>query len=138
MNKPFKIKEHTADVSLEASGGNLAEAFSNLGEGMFSIITYPEKINPSQCFDIEVKSTDEDALVVDWLNELLFLNQARGVMIRRFEIKEISENSIKSLGCGEIFDEGKHPIKTEIKAATYHDLSVTKQEGIKIKVTFDV
>jgi SHS2 domain-containing protein len=138
MQEPFKTIEHTADISLEARGSNLAEAFSNLGQGMFSIITYPEKIEPNLCFDVNIKSTDTDAMAVDWLNELLFLSQANGVLFGDFKITDISDTSIKSICCAEKFNERKHPVKTEIKAATYYDLSVKKNKKVKIKVTFDV
>lgn len=138
MQKPFKTIEHTADIGLEASGANPSEAFSNIGLGMFHIMTDIEKIDSKKCLEVNVSAEDIESLAVEWLNELLFLFQTKSFLFRDFNIKSIDNNSVKAICCGEKYDEQKHPAKVEIKAVTYFGLSVKKNKNVKIRVTFDI
>jgi len=137
--KPFEIIEHTADIGIRAFGATAAEAFQNAAAGMFSLITDLDSIRETESFDVEVESEDIETLLVEWLNELLFLFESREAVLSRFEINEFTENSLKATVLGEALDPVRHALKTDIKAVTYHMLSVAEKDGRWVAQTiFDI
>ncbi len=138
MEKPFKILDHTADIAIQSRGKTLEDAFSNIALGMFSIISDVGSIKTKEKFNVVLKSDDIESLAVDWLNELLYLNQTKGLLFSNFDVKSVYDNSISALCFGEHIDKKRHVIKTEIKAATYHDIQINDKKIKSIKVVFDV
>lgn len=137
--RPFELIEHTADIGVRAFGASEAEAFQNTAVGMFSLITDLDLVREEECFDIQVQAEDRETLLVEWLNELLYLNDSRDLLLKRFEIKDLGETSLRATACGEPIDRGRHELMTDIKAATYYMLKVKETpEGWMAEVIFDV
>lgn len=139
MQKPYEMLNHTADVGLKASGDTLAEAFENAATGMFSFICDLETVDSRAAVDVYVEAEDKETLLVEWLNELLYLFEVDHWMFKRFEIKETDgEHYLKAKAYGEELDLGKHQLKLQIKAATYHMLKVERDDKWVAQVIFDV
>jgi SHS2 domain-containing protein len=135
----FEVLSHTADIGIIARGKDMAEAFVNAARGMFSIITDLDKINPSVEIPINVEAPDRESLLVNWLDELNFLAQTKYLLFPEFKIKNITDTSIEAVALGEKIQSGKHHMKREIKAATYHNLLVEKNtDGWRVQVIFDI
>ena len=124
---------------MEFRGDSIEEMFTSAGEGLFSEITYLERVDCRECFDINVEGMDLEDLLVCWLRELLYLHQVKRILLKKFEITHLSDSELKARVWGEKFDQRRHTIKREIKAATYHDLKVQKRNGTwTARVIFDV
>jgi len=135
----FDVIEHTADVGIRAYGESEAEAFQNAAFAMFSLIAELDKVADSTCLEIKVSSQDHETLLVGWLNELLYLYESQKVLLTRFEITRLEENYLEAMAYGETIDRRRHVLVTDIKAATYHMLSVNKTpDGWIAEVIFDV
>ncbi len=130
MPEGFRILEHTADVGLEAYGGDLAQLFSNAACGMFSIISFLKSIQPTRHISVTVTADCLEDLLVAWLSELLYLSSARQMFFSRFEITEIDQHHIQATAVGEPIDLSRHELSTEIKAVTYHQLKVAESNQI--------
>jgi SHS2 domain-containing protein len=138
MPEKFEIIDHTADIGLIIHGDSLRQVFANAAAGMFSLITDINKIKPVIRREIELAADDMESLLIDWLNELLYLLDANGVVFGKFEIIELTDKNIKAVCYGEKIN-GNHEIKREIKAATYHMLNLGKEgKGYKAQVIFDL
>ncbi|GAG03260.1 unnamed protein product [marine sediment metagenome] len=139
MKRGFEIIDHTADVGIVAYGTDIKELFSNAASALFSLITEPESIEEKLQHGLEMSSGDRDSLLVEWLNELIYLFDAEHFLFNKFEIERLSHNQLKATCYGEKIDPTKHRIKTGIKAATYHMLEVDKDSsGYKAQIIFDV
>ena len=139
MKKAFEITNHTADVGIIAYGTDAKELFSNAALALFSLITEPESIEEKLRRDLEIVSENRDSLLIEWLNELIYLFDAEHILFRRFDIEDLSYNQLKATCYGESFDPLRHKIKTGVKAATYHMLKIDKGgSGYKAQVIFDV
>jgi SHS2 domain-containing protein len=139
MNKAFEIIDHTADVGIVVYGADLVELFSNAARALFSLIIEPESVQEKLRRDLKVSSEDKDSLLVEWLNELIYVFDAEHVLFRRFVINNLSEKLLQATCYGENFDPMKHKIKIGVKAATYHMLTLDKNnEGYKAQVIFDI
>jgi SHS2 domain-containing protein len=139
MNKAFEILDHTADVGIIAYGADIEELFSNAALALFSLITEPESIEEKLHLDLEVRSEDRDSLLVEWLNELIYLFDVNHILFNRFDIKSLTNNELKAICYGEDFDPMKHKIKIGVKAATYHMLKIDKGgDGYKAQIILDI
>ncbi len=136
--KRYVFFDHTADVGIIAYGKDFREALENVACAMFSIMVNLKEVNEAICRIIEVEGREEE-LVVNWLNELLYLFDAESLAFCRFEVKEMSKDKMKALAFGEKLDPKKHKCKMGVKAATYHQLTVAKEgEVYKVQVILDV
>ena len=138
MEKDFEILDHTADVGIIAYGNDMKQAFTNTAKGLFSLITELDNINEVLYRDIELVAPDQESLLVEWLNELIYLFDAEGIIFRRFDIVELDDTRLKARSYGERVDSSKHKLKTGVKAATYHMLEVDKTDGCKVQVLLDI
>jgi SHS2 domain-containing protein len=135
----YSTFEHTADIGIEAHGRTLEEAFVNAAKGMFSVIAEGSNIGTREKRHIELPiDSDEEQLLVDWLSELLYINDVEGLVFDDFAVK-IEDKSLVADVYGEKYDISKHGYGTEIKAITYHMLQIKRnKKGIHIKVLFDI
>ena len=139
MARAFEIIDHTGDVGIIAYGSNIKELFSNAALALFSLITETESIVENLQRDLEIGSADRDSLLVEWLNELIYLFDAEHILFRRFDIESLSNNQLKATCYGENIDPSRHKIKLGVKAATYHMLKIDKDsDGYKVQIIFDV
>jgi SHS2 domain-containing protein len=139
MKKAFEIIDHTADVGIIAYGADVEELFSNAALALFSLIIEPGSVEEKLHLNLEVSSEDRDSLLVEWLNELIYIFDVEHILFNRFDIESLTHNQLKAACYGEGFDPMKHKIKMGVKAATYHMLSLDKNGGrYKAQIIFDI
>ena len=138
MEKDFEILNHTADVGIIAYGADMSQAFANAARGLFSLITELDDVEEVIHRDIELTATDEESLLVEWLNELVYQFDTEGIIFKRFDIIKLDNTQLKARSYGEKVDSSKHKLKIGVKAATYHMLKVDKGNGCRVQVLFDI
>jgi SHS2 domain-containing protein len=138
MNKDFEILDHTADVGIVAYGADLSQAFANAARALFSLITELDDVEEVIYRDIELAASDEESLLVEWLNELVYQFDTEGIIFKRFDIIQLDNTHLKARSYGEKIDSSRHRLKIGVKAATYHMLKVDKNDGCKVQVLFDI
>ena len=137
--KSYQLLEHTADIYIRVKAKDLKSLFVNSAEAMFDISTSAKKPISKEkiTFPISQTAVNKEELFINWLNELLSLSAVKKTIFTDFKIKKFSENTIEadvSAISAENFE-----IKTEIKAATYHDLVLKSDSKVWIaEVIFDV
>ena len=139
MKKTFEIIDHTADTGIIAYGSDIRELFSNAALALFSLITEPESVDERLHLDLKISSDDRDSLLVEWLNELIYLFDVKHILFNRFDIKSLTHNKLKATCYGEGFDPLKHKVNIGVKAATYHMLKLNKSgDGCKAQIILDI
>ena len=138
MGKDFEIIDHTADVGIVAYGADVSQAFANAARALFSLITELDDVAEVLHRDVELTAPDEEGLLVEWLNELIYLFDTENVIFKRFDIIKLNNTQLKARSYGEKVDKSKHKLKTGVKAATYHMLKVDKGDGCQVQVLFDI
>lgn len=128
--------EHTADAMIEAFGKDLSERFANAAYAMFDQITDVTKVEPKGEVKILLNSDTREQLLVDFLQELLFLHDTEGFVFSEFKVKTDGKR-LEALARGETFDESRHEKRSVVKGVTYHRLEFDDWEG-KVTVLFDV
>lgn len=137
--KSFEVIEHTADTGIRAFGKDVKEAFENAALGMFSLVADLDKVEEREEHEVEVQADNREDLLVEWLNELLYLLEVKRLLLRSFKVMEIDDHHLKAKVFGEEIDEKKHELGVDIKAVTYHMLKVGKTDDTwEAQVIFDV
>jgi len=132
----YEILEHPADLKIKVFGTSREELFSNallaMIESMSPEIKKPEQTNRRP---IKIKSSDLPALLVDFLNETLYLTQVNKE-IYKVSFKKFTDKEIK----GELIGKKVEKFGEDIKAATYHDLEIkqNKDGSWQATVLFDI
>ncbi len=126
--KEFELFEHTADVGVRGFGRTVEEAFENTAKAMMSVMFDLKTIEPKREIEIECSAGSIDELLVAFLNEVLSMIDIEGLVLREFRVS-INENKLTCVAKGEEFKPEKHHPKTEVKAATYSQLKVFKNDG---------
>ena len=133
----FRLIEHTADLGLIAYGGSLAEAFANAAYGLFSIIAELKTVRETESRRLEMSEEDQEGLLFEWLNSLIYFFDVEMLLFKRFDIIELDGGKLKAICYGEKCDPSRHRLKTGVKAATYHMLKVDREKN-QVQVIFDV
>jgi SHS2 domain-containing protein len=88
---------------------------------------------------VSLESSDREALLVDWLNYLIYLTDLDGFLGRDFEVVSLTSKHLEAKVRGEIFDASRHPEKTAVKAATFHNLEIVSEpDGWRATVVLDL
>jgi len=127
--KRFEVIEHTADVGLMVYGQDLTSLFENAGEAFFYLMTDLRKVRLRTERRIEIAKESLERLMVDWLTELLYFYDVENLLFKRFIVESVGEEGLKARVKGEAYQEGVHVIKTGVKAVTYHQIEVRKEDG---------
>jgi len=139
MEPGYRILEHPADVGIESWGLTFPEALSMAVSGMVSVLIDPATVDPVEQRIIEVSADDNEVLVVRVLSEILFLFDGARFAPKSLHVQSYSEMSVRGFVSGEPLQPMKHELRLDVKAVTYHQLSVTHlPEGITIKVYLDI
>ncbi len=135
----YRIFDHTADLGMEIFGKTVQELFANAAFAVFDTITDLSRVRAREERKITVEGTGWEDLLVNYLREVLYLFNGEGILLKEYSIMEIDPQHLKGAVSGERFDSSTHRINTEIKAVTYHQVTVRETpDGWIGRVIFDV
>lgn len=138
-NQKYVRLDHTGDIRIKVAGNSLRELFENSAYALFDTITDASLISAELADTIEAAGIDKEELLVNWLTELNFLFLTESKVFNQFEIEHLNDNEIIATALGEKFNPAKHPMHTEIKAVTFHDLQIIqKRNQWETKIVFDI
>jgi SHS2 domain-containing protein len=135
--KKYEILPHSADLKIRVFGKTKKELFKNAMIGMFESAKYieEEKIR-SKKQKISIKSTDLSSLLVDFLNELLYLVEIKKIVFKKIIFEKLTENELRA----EVFSERLKEMGVQIKAVTYYGLNIKQDKNKNWQATllFDI
>jgi len=131
----FELIDHPSDLGILVHRGNYKETFENAAYGMFSSMAELSDIKAGESFEINVKGDDREELFINWLNELIFIWDSKKVLLKDFQIRSLTDKTLKAHVAGEKIQADLHELHRPIKAATYNQLELNEKRA---KVIFDV
>jgi SHS2 domain-containing protein len=127
--------DHTADIAVRIVGDTLADVFSTAAVAMFELLAEPEEGGLPVSEDVRLEAIDRESLLVDWLNELLYLHERDEIVIVDIAFEQLRSTELQARVRG-------LPVRTyqrSIKAATFHDLEITRGQGeYRTTIVFDI
>ena len=124
----YELFEHTADLGLRVEAADLDHLFADAGRGLFSMIVEnldEVRVEQAVSFQLEGRGV---YLLVDWLGELLFTFDTRQLVLSEFDVR-VGRDRLRATARGEPLDPKRHRLHHEVKAITYHGLTLQRAEG---------
>ncbi len=118
--------EHGADIGVRGIAASKEEAFVQAALALSAVITEPARIAAREAVLICCEAPDDELLLADWLNALIFEMATRHMLFSRFSISLVP-GKLSATAWGEPLDPGKHQPAVEVKGATYTALQVVHQ-----------
>jgi len=129
----------TADVGIEAWGATIEEAFIQTSDGLASLISDRSTLSDDLTEEIEVTADDLPGLLVNFLNEIIFLAETGSFLPLKTVSLRIRGSTLAATIKGCIFQPEINIRNVGVKAATYHGLTIEEgPERVTIRVIFDV
>lgn len=118
---------HQADMGVRGIGATKEAAFEGAGLALTAVITDLGSVAPTQSVPIACEAPDDELLLVDWLNALVYEMATRKMLFSRFNVR-FDDHSLHATAWGEAVEVAKHQPAVEVKGATYTELSVKQDE----------
>jgi tRNA nucleotidyltransferase (CCA-adding enzyme) len=115
-------------VGVRGFGATKAEAFEQAALAMTAVVADLATVQPQQAVAIECEGSDDELLLADWLNSLIYEMATRKMLFGRFAVR-IDGARLSAQAWGERADVGRHHPAVEIKGATYTALRVARDNG---------
>jgi len=140
----FEHLDHTADTAVRVLALDGPDLFREATRALLSILLDEASapVADLEPIAIRLEAEDPEALLIDYLNELIFLFDTKRFLPSRLEVRGLRlekpallEGEVR----GEMYDPARHRAKTEIKAATFHGLEIRTIGGrLEADVVFDL
>jgi SHS2 domain-containing protein len=129
----------TADLTVDAWGETLAEAFENAALAMFNAMTPLEGVEKKMTKTFTVEGDDLGSLLFNFLDELLYHHDVDLTVFSGFEVDlDQEKNRLAAVCHGEPFDLDRHSQGIAIKAVTFHNMRIEKAgDSWAIRVVLD-
>jgi SHS2 domain-containing protein len=133
----FEEIDHTADRAFRVTGRDMAALLENAARAMQAFdreeaLTTGER---SGTRDIEVEGVDGESLLVNWLNEILYLEHVYQLVCEQFHIDEIKNHQVRA----RVEMRKCDPTLRHVKAVTFHNLKIREiSEGLEAEIVVDV
>lgn len=115
-------------MGVRGAGPTKAEAFEQTALAMTAIVTDPSRVHAREMVRVECEATDDEVLLVDWLNSLIYEMSARKMLFSRFSVR-LDGTSLHGQAWGEPVDLARHQPAVEVKGATYTSLRLAHENG---------
>lgn len=125
----YEVFDHTADLGLRVRAADLNSLLADAARGLFSVlIANLDQVRPVQEKTYVIVGTEHDYLLFDWLTELLYTFEMEKLVLCQFEVR-VDADGLHATCLGEPIDRQRHILDHEIKAITYHELKVMRENG---------
>ncbi len=142
---PYKFIEGItlADVAFEATGKTIEDMFISAGQALTKIqVENPEIIEPKIAIKFTVENVDEERLLHDFLQELIFYKDAKLLLFCEYKLKitKLKTGNWKLVATikGEEINQKKHELLVDAKAVSWHMFEVKKEKDWRCFIIIDV
>jgi SHS2 domain-containing protein len=122
----WKHLSHGADVTICGFGNSKAKAFEQAAVALTAIMAQPEEVAAVESVEIACSAPDDELLLVEWLNALIYEMATRKMLFSKFEV-HISGHNLSAKAWGEPINLDRHELGTEVKGATCTNLAVARE-----------
>jgi SHS2 domain-containing protein len=132
------FEEHTGEVRVRLEAPSLPELFEEAGRALRDVVA-PASFNAAALAeeeDVVVRASDRDALLVEWLNELVFRSETTKRIYPELSVERVSDRELRAHIRGVEVDD----LRTAVKAATLHGVHIEERTagGYTATVVLDV
>lgn len=140
----WRTIEHTADLAVEIVAPSLERLFETGAQALAGVLLGLEagsdagESGGAEWREWVLEAPDREALLVDWLRELLFVQATEGLVLTGAEVTEVDGERLTARAAFAA-PAPERPVERELKGVTYHDLVVERREDSWFaRVVFDL
>ena len=123
----WELFAHQADMGVRGIGPSPEQAFEQAALALTAVVVDPHQVHDRESVLIRCESPQEDLLLVDWLNAIIYEMATRRMLFGRYEVR-IEEHVLQGTAWGERVDVARHEPAVEIKGASLTELRVGRRE----------
>ena len=124
---PWEHFRHGADVGVRGLGVSRADALEQIALALTAVVADPRRVHGETLVELRCNARDDELLVIDWLNALIFEMATRNLLFGRFAVT-LHDHALDAKAWGEPVDLERHQPLVEVKAATYAEVSMAQRE----------
>lgn len=121
----WELFPHGADIGLRGFGPTRDAAFEQAALALTGAVTDVATVEPKEEVTVTCEAPDDEMLLVEWLNALIFEMATRKMLFARFAVA-IDGTGLRGQAWGEPVEIARHQPATEVKGATYTALKVAR------------
>ncbi len=125
----FELQDHTADIALYVWGNTLEALFASAADGLYATIGVMQTTAEGRDHTLRLEAGDAESLLHDFLAELHFNFETRGVLFADFKFAKLDGRALEVTARRTEVDPEASIFDREVKAVTYHDLAITRHHG---------
>ena len=139
MGYRYNEEGPTADLTVDAWGASLEEAFVQVAVATFNAMTPLENVEKTYRKEFKVEGDDLGALLFNFVDELLYIHEVELVVFSEFKVEfSGDQKSLNAVCLGEPFKVGHHEQGIAIKAVTFHNMTIEeKGDRWELRVVLD-
>ena len=124
----FEILSHTADTGFRITADTFEDLLAAAAQALAGIVMDSRNVQPLETLEIAAQGEDLEALVVNFLNEVLYVLDGRRFAVSKAAVIASGPHGVAAALLGEPRNGTRHPPLLVVKAVTYHQL-VVKHSG---------
>ena len=124
----WELFDHGADIGVRGFGPTRDAAFEQVALALTGVMTDPASVRAKTAVEIQCEAPDEETLLVEWLNQIVFEVATRRMLFGRFAVATDGLR-LTATAWGEQVDAVRHEPAVEVKGATYTAVRVTRLEA---------
>lgn len=117
---------HAADIGVRGRGHTRDQAFAEAAAALTAVVTNPARVAPRIGIAICCEAPDDELLLVEWLNALVYEMATRHMLFGRFDVR-IEDHVLVATAWGEPVEVARHHPAVEPKGATMTSLRVAHE-----------
>jgi len=125
----YRIIEHTADTGFEVQDITKEKVFESAARAFFSILWQIETRQENEPAIIEVAGNDLEELLVNFLEEFLYLYDAKGLVCTEVQVENVRAGRVRARAWLQKFNGDRDEELLGVKAVTYHQLFIGKKDN---------
>lgn len=123
----WELFAHQADMGVRGIGPTLERAFEQAALALTAVVVDPDLVRDGQEVEIRCEAPDDEVLLVDWLNSIVFEMSTRRMLFGRYDVR-IEDHRLTAVARGEPVDVSRHQPAVEVKGASMTELRVEQRE----------
>jgi SHS2 domain-containing protein len=121
-----ELIEHTGELELRLRAPTVAELFVEAGHAIAELMLGDAVAGPETVHEpVTLTARDQAALLVAWIDELVYRAETQGAVFTRFDVTTAGETELGATIHGAF----PASFKILVKAATYHRLRLDPEDG---------
>lgn len=135
----YRLIEHTADTGFEVQADSVEQVYENAAGAFFNMMWQIANPDISTPKTIEVTGVDQEALLVNFLEEFLYLYDAKSLVCTRIQVEKAEPEILRARAWLQEFDENHDRELLSVKAVTYHQIFIGRENSKwKARIFLDI